>query len=254
MIPAETIARIATLALTPEQAASVASMLREVEDATKAEGNVVLDARRKRDRERKRFHGIPRTSEEIHGTPRNSTESAETVSLETKVPTPLKTQTLSKENPPKGGQKKGTEAFDRFKTAYPKRAGNNPWEPARQKFAAAVADGVDPECIVGGAANYAAAEALLNHVGTEFVMQAKTWLNQKCWQDYGDAVDGDGRMIAKSDMRWQFLVARYEREKGKKFPHRAERWPFPEAWLHDANNATPEAPRWLLREPALWTA
>lgn len=176
------------------------------------------------------------------------------VSLETKAPTPLKTQTLSKENPPKGGQKKGTEAFDRFKAAYPKRAGNNPWEPARQKFAAAVADGVDPECIVGGAANYAAAEALLNHVGTEFVMQAKTWLNQKCWQDYGDAVDGEGRMIAKSDMRWQFLVARYEREKGKKFPHRAERWPFPEAWLHDANNATPKAPRWLLREPALWTA
>lgn len=46
---------------------------------------------------------------------------------------------------------------------------------------------------------------------------------------------GNEAMIDHSNIRWEFLVCRWERENGTKFPRLAEKWPFPESWLRDAN-------------------
>ena len=53
MIPAETIAELALIGLSAEQARAVASMLRAVEVATQAEGLAALESRRAADRNRK---------------------------------------------------------------------------------------------------------------------------------------------------------------------------------------------------------
>lgn len=73
--------------------------------------------------------------------------------------------------------------FERFKKVYPKRDGANPWEPARKKFVAAVKSGVDPEAIIAGAQAYANAEP--EKIRTPYIAQAKTWLNERRWKDYG---------------------------------------------------------------------
>lgn len=53
MIPAETLADLATLGLSRDQADAVSRMLRSVEDATRHEGSAAIEARRKNDRDRK---------------------------------------------------------------------------------------------------------------------------------------------------------------------------------------------------------
>ena len=74
------------------------------------------------------------------------------------------------------------EAFEQFWKAYPKREGANPKAPARKSFDAAVRSGADPPAIVAGAVAYAADPS--TKIGTSYVAQAVTWLNQKRWQDH----------------------------------------------------------------------
>jgi uncharacterized protein YdaU (DUF1376 family) len=75
-------------------------------------------------------------------------------------------------------------AFERFTAAYPKREGTDPSKPAFDKFAAAVKSGTDPAAIIAGAVAYAAEQAGLGKVGTQFVKQRVAWLNQRLWEDY----------------------------------------------------------------------
>lgn len=66
--------------------------------------------------------------------------------------------------------------FDRFWTEYPRREGK---KGAREKFAKALRDGVDPERII------AAASAYRDLPGREprYTKHATTWLNNGCWDD-----------------------------------------------------------------------
>lgn len=66
--------------------------------------------------------------------------------------------------------------FDRFWDAYPRREGK---KGAREKFAKALRDGVDPERII------AAAVAYRDLPGREqrYTKHATTWLNNGCWDD-----------------------------------------------------------------------
>jgi len=73
--------------------------------------------------------------------------------------------------------------FEKFWSAYPKRAGQNPKKPARHMFAKLVRGGVDPNDIIDGAKKYAKQMAGERKFNTEFVAQAKTWLNQERWKD-----------------------------------------------------------------------
>lgn len=74
--------------------------------------------------------------------------------------------------------------FQSFWAAYPQRKGSNPRKPAEDKFAAAVKGGFAPEQIIAAAGRYAEECRKDGQVGTSFVAQAVTWLNQRRFEDY----------------------------------------------------------------------
>jgi hypothetical protein len=72
--------------------------------------------------------------------------------------------------------------FEEFWEVYPKRLGPNPKAPARKSFLRFCKSGVDPALIIAGARACAAKER--DKVGTPYIPQAVTWLNQQRWDDY----------------------------------------------------------------------
>lgn len=80
-----------------------------------------------------------------------------------------------------------SDAFKRFKATFPRRDGSNPWLPAEKKFNALVKTGVDPEVMIRAAAELAREEGTRGNIGTKFIPQAITWLNQQRFTDYAAA-------------------------------------------------------------------
>lgn len=80
------------------------------------------------------------------------------------------------------------DPFEDFWKSYPRRDGANPKAPARKKFLAAVKSGADPQTIIAGARRYAAECQSKQQIGTPYVAQAITWLNQQRWGDYQPSV------------------------------------------------------------------
>jgi len=76
------------------------------------------------------------------------------------------------------------KAFEEFWKVYPRRDGANPKAPARKKFIAATKSGTNPAELTEAAKRYSAALAAKQQVGTAYVAQAVTWLNQQRWNDY----------------------------------------------------------------------
>jgi hypothetical protein len=76
------------------------------------------------------------------------------------------------------------EPFENFWRVYPRRDGANPKAPARKKFFAVVKSGTDPAGIISAASRYSAEAKAKQQVGTPYVAQAVTWLNQQRWEDY----------------------------------------------------------------------
>jgi hypothetical protein len=109
------------------------------------------------------------------------------------IPTPAKPQARS------------NEAFDRFKAAFPRRDGANPWQPAEKKFGALVKTGVDPEVMITAAAALAREEGARGNTGTKFIPQAITWLNQQRFQDVAAAsFDGD-------ELNWDAVLSDFKK-------------------------------------------
>lgn len=79
------------------------------------------------------------------------------------------------------------ERFEEFWKEYPKRRGDNPKNPARKLFEAAVKQGVDPDAILRGLRR--AKEKNRDKIGTEFIPQAVKWLRDRRWEDYQDSTD-----------------------------------------------------------------
>ncbi|MFG1260051.1 hypothetical protein V5F79_22245 [Xanthobacter flavus] len=150
------------------------------------------ERRRAKDRERKRLRNSAESSESAEQTP---------PSLEGSSPTPPSPKTLpSPHSPPKGGSlppqiltdcgpKKPAlaQAFDQFRSAYPRRDGSQDWPKAREVFDRAVKSGVDVGMIVRGAELYAADCRRRGDEGGKFVKQARTWLNGRLWEEYSEA-------------------------------------------------------------------
>lgn len=84
-----------------------------------------------------------------------------------------------------GASRPPNDDFERFWKAYPGRGkSRNPKAPAAKKFQQLQASGVPIEAIIGGAQRYADAMRDTKKIGTEYVAQAVTWLNQSGWEDY----------------------------------------------------------------------
>lgn len=103
-------------------------------------------------------------------------------------------------------QARASDAFQRFKAAYPRRDGANPWQPAEKKFNALVKTGVDPEAMIAAAGALAREEGARGNVGTKFIPQAMTWLNQQRFQD--QAVSS---FSSSSDVDWDTICSSYKK-------------------------------------------
>lgn len=108
---------------------------------------------------------------------------------------------------------RASESFEEFWSVYPKREGANPKEPARKKFLGAVRSGVPPDSIILAAKRYSAELGGVGQVGTRFVAQAVTWLNQQRWGDYKPPDDrgcADNDKIAEAHgYHWDNDLNRY---------------------------------------------
>lgn len=74
--------------------------------------------------------------------------------------------------------------FEEFWQAYPRRDGPNPRKPAEQRFATLVKSGVDQQTMIDAAKELCEAEQKRGNIGTRFIPQALTWLNQQRWSDH----------------------------------------------------------------------
>ena len=122
-----------------------------------------------------------------------------------------------------GVGKEGEEAFERFWTAYPKRAGSNPKLPARQKWVAALKAGADPEVLILAAAEYGRQESTLGHLGTPYIAQAVTWLHQRRWEGYKAPEKSENSsknqcFIEVGTLQWSAWDDHYRKTKGRSPP------------------------------------
>lgn len=102
-----------------------------------------------------------------------------------------------KSNNKKPGSKQPTdEQFEAFKAAYPKRGGSQPWPDARRALGKVLAGCSDPDerlsMIVAGAERYAKFCQAVGKIGTELVMQASRFLNQREFENDWEIPPSDG--------------------------------------------------------------
>lgn len=74
--------------------------------------------------------------------------------------------------------------FEEFWKAYPRREGANPRKPAEARFYALVKTGLDPDFLIAEVRKFASRDDTRKQIGTRFIPQAVTWLNQQRWSDH----------------------------------------------------------------------
>jgi hypothetical protein len=119
--------------------------------------------------------------------------------------------------------------FEEFWRAYPRRDGPNPRKPAEQKFMALAKTGVDPDAMIQAAKQLAVDESKRGKVGTQFIPQAITWLNQQRWSDHAaTAFSADDGQIEVIDQLALEAWDAYGKTIGKTYPrNKRGGWRFP---------------------------
>ena len=154
--------------------------------------------------------------------------------------TPFKENNLSVVTPPVSPPSKSSdpEGFAEFWAAYPRRSGSVDRKPAAKAFRAALTR-ADLETILHGAKRYAADMQATGKLGTEYVKQARTWLNADGWAEYGTA--STNPTPVKSGVYVQYGTdpgdawERYYRTKGKVPPRDFKGgWYFPSEYPQEA--------------------
>lgn len=172
MIPASTLARLAMLGLSGDQAEAVATMLRDVEDATKADLGAALEARRANDRSRKARQRHVK-SREVTG---QGGTSGDNPSPKERSPTPPKETTPSHRStkPTVSTTDIAREFIDDFWPAYPNKVGKPKaaaaFDRARRKATLPI--------ILAGLQRY-----VRDKPGDRPWCNPETWLNQERWAD-----------------------------------------------------------------------
>lgn len=82
------------------------------------------------------------------------------------------------------GAPEASDSFEEFWKAFPRRDGPNPRKPAEQKFNALVKTGVDPAIMLAAVKQLAIDEGKRGQIGTRYIPQTVTWLNQQRWTDH----------------------------------------------------------------------
>ncbi len=161
--------KLMSLGLTTEQMAGVIDVL-AVELAPLETIRAEMEERRSKDRERK-FRG------------KSKERSTEIPNKESFPHTPFKEKPTNVGLPPIVPLSE-PEGFDAFWQAYPKRDGNADRKGAVKAFGAAAKRADGHEVLIRAAARYAAHCRDKGKIGTEFVKQARSWLNGDLWREW----------------------------------------------------------------------
>lgn len=182
---AELIKALAATGATVEQ---IAAAVEAVENQQLAQEEARLAAKREKDAQRKRkSRAKQELSRDVTVTPRDTCDTSP--SDKESPQTPKEINSLSKENPPKGGQKKGSpddhaalahvwpaDAWERWYGAYPHKVGKGAAEAAFEKIRRS--GKVPFEALMAGLEVYRRTKPA--HVDW---CNPATWLNQKRWED-----------------------------------------------------------------------
>lgn len=83
-------------------------------------------------------------------------------------------------------------SFDEFWSKYPKRTGGNPKPRAEKAWNARIREGIDPADLISGVGRYATYVEATGKAGSEFVMQAATFLGpDRRWEESWEVGDRD---------------------------------------------------------------
>jgi hypothetical protein len=181
--------RLMSLGLTTEQMAGVIDVL-AVELAPLETLRADIEARRSKDRLRKFRGNSSECSVEVPvQSPTPPIDITTTLVLENKIPPTPRNSRLHGTNPRSlGTNPRGSEVepdgFSAFWDAYPKRDGGADKKGALKAFGPAVQRAGGKEPILRAAVRYAAHCREKGKVGTEFVKQARSWLNGDLWTEW----------------------------------------------------------------------
>jgi len=184
----ENLKRLMSLGLTTEQMAGVIDVL-AVELAPLEAMRADAELRRSKDRLRKfRGNSVEIPVETSMESPTPPIDITTTQVLEKLPPTP-KNSRLHGTNPRSlGTNPRGSgvepDGFSAFWDAYPKRDGNADRKGAVKAFGPAVTRAGGHEQVVRAAARYAVHCREKGKIGTEFVKQARSWLNSDLWREW----------------------------------------------------------------------
>lgn len=180
--------KLMSLGLTTEQMAGVIDVL-TVELAPFEMLKADIEARRSKDRARK-FHGksvevpVPSPTPPI-----DITTTQQGLEISPPTPSTPKNSRLHGTNPralgtnPRGSEQE-PDGFSDFWAAYPKRDGNMDRKGAVKAFGPAVQRAGGHELVTRAAARYAVHCREKGKIGTEFVKQARSWLNGDLWREW----------------------------------------------------------------------
>lgn len=177
----ENLKKLMSLGLTTEQMAGVIDVL-AVELAPLE--TMRRKATERQDRYRKRDNNV--TDDVSSPTP--PIDITTTLVLNKIPPTP-KASRFHGTNPralgtnPRGSQQE-PDGFSAFWDAYPKREGNGDRKGAVKAFGPAVQRSGDAQTVIRAAARYAVHCREKGKIGTEFVKQARSWLNSDLWSEW----------------------------------------------------------------------
>ncbi|KQP53054.1 YdaU family protein [Methylobacterium sp. Leaf106] len=128
------------------------------------------------------------------------------------TPTPINTPIVPK----------GTDAgFANFRAAFPKKKSSFPTETARKRYDAAIKNGASEADLERSARNYAAEQADLGNIGTQYVKSADAFLFSGKWKDYlgGQsqpvAVSSEDYLARLSDDRWRDALRQWKKTGGQ---------------------------------------
>jgi uncharacterized protein YdaU (DUF1376 family) len=107
--------------------------------------------------------------------------------------------------------------FERFRKAYPRRAGTDARPESRKAFDKATRSGADPEKLIAAAAKFAASE---EGQRSAFVPMSATWLNKGRWSEFEPPapvlIQPSSPPAAVSDEQW-LIRLQMARERGRWF-------------------------------------
>lgn len=181
--------KLMSLGLTTEQMAGVIDVL-AVELAPLETMRAEVEARRSKDRLRKfRGNSVERSVEIPSQSPTPPRDIYNTLSQGNNLPPTPKHSRLHGTNPRALGRNPRAvepepDGFDAFWTAYPKRDDNGDRKGALKAFGPAVQRAGGAELVIRAAGRYADHCRDKGKIGTEFVKQARSWLNGDLWSEW----------------------------------------------------------------------